>query len=175
MHADTKVGASICEQHMNRVLDYVQSARDEGARILTGGERVRVSDAGCANGYYISPCVIVDVTDKMKVVREEIFGAVACVLPFDTDEEVLQRANDTPYGLSAAVITENLGRAHRFAAQLQAGVVYINCYNDFDARVPFGGYKQSGYGRENGLASMHNYTQVKSVFVNAGTKLDGPF
>lgn len=169
----TTVGAVINENHGQKILDYVASARQEGAVIACGGERV-VPENSHLKGCFISPCVITDCTDNMKIVQEEVFGPVVSVLPFDSEEEAVQRANSSPYGLAAGVMTKDIQRAHRVASALQAGIVWINNYNVFPPEVPFGGYKMSGFGRENGLAAINDYTQLKTVYVEMNRSIVCP-
>ncbi|CAN7998403.1 unnamed protein product [Ixodes pacificus] len=171
---DTMVGATISPEHAARVLQYVEEAKKEGAKVLCGGERVTLDDPNLHGGFYLSPCVVTECTDTMKLVQEEIFGAVVAVLPFDTEEEAVSRANNSPFGLAAGVMTKDLRRAHRVASRLQAGMVWINNYNVFPPEVPFGGYKMSGFGRENGLAALHSYSQEKTVYVEMGDAIDCP-
>uniref|UniRef100_A0A914I8P9 Aldehyde dehydrogenase domain-containing protein n=1 Tax=Globodera rostochiensis TaxID=31243 RepID=A0A914I8P9_GLORO len=171
----THVGACISQQHMDKVRQFVRTAvEEEGAKLLTGGERVTTIQ-GLERGYFLSPCILTNITPKMAVYRHEIFGPVLLIIPFDDDEEALRMANDTEFGLAGGVFTKDLARAHKFAARMSAGNVYINTYNDAHPNVPFGGFNQSGYGRENGEASVWSYTQVKAVFVNATDRLDSPF
>lgn len=144
------------------------SEETTGARVMCGGERVIQSDAELRDGYFLSPCILTDVTDDMEVAREEIFGSVACLFPFSTEEEVIRRANDTPFGLAGGVFTQDLRRAHRVVAALEAGSIYINNYNVYPCELPFGGYKRSGIGRENGARTLDFYTQLKSVYVEMG-------
>ncbi|ETN80184.1 putative betaine-aldehyde dehydrogenase [Necator americanus] len=170
LNEDTRVGANINETHLNRILDFVESAKQEGGQLLRGGKRLHPD--GVKNGYYFEPAVIIGLKypkhrqDDARAVREEIFGACCLLLPFDTEEEVVKRANDTMYGLAAGVFSGNLARCHRIATQLQAGTVFINTYNDTEVNVPFGGYKNSGHGRENGLDTLRAYSQVKAIYVN---------
>ncbi|VDK45574.1 unnamed protein product, partial [Cylicostephanus goldi] len=152
---DTRVGANINELHLNKILDFIESAKQEGGQVLRGGKRVHPD--GVENGFYLEPAVILGL---------KIFGAVCLLLPFDTEEEVLQRANETEYGLAAGVFSKNLARCHRIAARLQAGTVFINTYNDTEVNVPFGGYKNSGHGRENCLDTLRAYSQIKAIYVN---------
>ncbi|HET6518416.1 MAG TPA: betaine-aldehyde dehydrogenase [Geminicoccaceae bacterium] len=163
---ETDVGALISEEHMNRVLGYIEAGRQAGARLLCGG--ARPDDPGLGNGFFVTPAVFDRCDDAMSIVREEIFGPVMSVLTFDAEEEVLRRANDTPYGLSAGVFTRDLARAHRVVARLHAGTCWINSYNVTPVEMPFGGVKQSGLGRENGLAAIDHYSQLKSVYVGLG-------
>ncbi|CAH3041066.1 unnamed protein product [Porites lobata] len=174
MNPDTQMGALISEEHLHKVLEYVRIGREQGAKVLCGGERVRLDDHRLANGFYMSPCVMTDCTDDMTVVKEEIFGPVMTVLSFDSEEEAIARANDTEFGLSAGVFTRDLARAHRVISKLQAGSCWINNYNMTPVEVPFGGYKMSGVGRELGEDTIDYYTQVKSVYVEMGD-VESPF
>jgi len=172
MHSDTQVGALISEQHMHKVLGYIARGRAEGARLLTGGMRVTSGDL--ANGYFVAPAVFDDCRDDMTIVREEIFGPVMSVLEFDDEQEVIERANATEFGLAAGVFTNDLTRGHRVIARLQAGTCWINHYNVTPIELPFGGVKMSGLGRENGRAALEHYTQLKSVYVAMGD-VDAPY
>ncbi|XP_046555608.1 4-trimethylaminobutyraldehyde dehydrogenase-like [Haliotis rubra] len=162
---DTTVGATISSSQADKVMAYVEGAKKEGATVVYGGERVSVSDPWLAGGHYLSPCILADCHDDMTVVREEVFGSVMSVLTFDTEEEVLRRANDTEFGLAGGVFTRDLSRAHRVAAGMEAGSLYVNNYNIYPVGVPFGGYKKSGIGRENGRDTLDYYSQIKSVYV----------
>jgi betaine-aldehyde dehydrogenase len=166
MNPETQVGALISEQHMHKVLSYIERGRAEGARILTGGMRVTTGDL--ANGYFVAPTVFDNCRDDMAIVREEIFGPVMSVLEFEDEQEVIERANATEFGLAAGVFTNDLTRAHRVIARLQAGTCWINHYNVTPIELPFGGVKGSGLGRENGRAAIEHYTQLKSVYVAMG-------
>jgi betaine-aldehyde dehydrogenase len=168
----TQVGALISEEHLNKVLGYIEHGRSEGARVLTGG--ARVTEGALARGFFVAPTVFDACRDDMSIVREEIFGPVMSVLEFDTEEEVVGRANATEFGLSAAVFTQDLTRAHRVIANLQAGTCWINHYNVTPVELPFGGVKMSGLGRENGRAAIEHYTQLKSVYV-ALADIDCPY
>ena len=168
----TQVGALISEAHMQKVLGYIERGRAEGARLLTGG--ARVTDGRLARGNFVAPTVFDGCEDGMSIVREEIFGPVMAVLEFDTEEEVVERANATDFGLSAAVFTQDLTRAHRVIANLQAGTCWINHYNVTPVELPFGGVKLSGLGRENGRSAIEHYTQLKSVYV-ALADIDSPY
>ena len=162
----TQVGALISEDHMVKVLGYIARGKAEGARLVTGGQRVTSGDL--ANGFFVAPTVFDECHDDMAIVREEIFGPVMSVLEFDEEEEVIARANATEYGLAAGVFTNDLTRAHRVIANLQAGTCWINHYNVTPIELPFGGVKLSGVGRENGRAAIEHYTHLKSVYVAMG-------
>jgi betaine-aldehyde dehydrogenase len=162
----TQVGALISEEHMNKVLGYIERGRREGAALAAGGERVTAGALG--RGYFVAPTVFDACSDEMAIVREEIFGPVMAVLPFEEEDEAIARANDTPFGLAAGVFTKDLARGHRAIARLQAGTCWINHYNVTPIELPFGGAKQSGLGRENSKAAIEHYTQLKSVYVNLG-------
>ncbi len=172
MNPETQVGALISEQHMLKVLSYIERGRAEGARILTGGARVTAGDLG--NGYFVAPTIFDECRDDMSIVREEIFGPVMSVLEFEEEDEVIERANATEFGLAAGVFTNDLNRAHRVIARLQAGTCWINHYNVTPIELPFGGVKLSGLGRENGRAAIEHYTQLKSVYVAMGD-IDAPY
>jgi len=160
---DTTLGPLISAEHHARVRGYVEDGVAGGATLLGGGQP---DDEGLGNGYFLEPAVLAGVRDDDAVCREEIFGPVAVVQPFDTVDEAVTRANATPYGLTAGVWTTDVRNAHRFAAQLQAGTIWINGWGHFDPAVPFGGYKQSGYGRDSGRAALDEYLQVKAVWTN---------
>ncbi len=162
----TDVGALISAGHRAKVEGFIEAGKQAGARLLCGGERP--DDPALAGGFFLSPAIFDRCSDEMAIVREEIFGPVMSVLTFEDEEEVIARANDTPYGLSAGVFTRDLARAHRVIARLQAGTCWINNYNITPIEMPFGGYKQSGIGRENGRAAIEHYTQIKSVYVELG-------
>merc|ERR1712142_24017 len=170
---DTTVGATICEEHAKKVLGYIDLAKEEGATVECGGERV-ILEGECKDGWYLSPAILTNCTDEMKAVREEIFGSVASVLIFDTEEEALERANNTEFGLAGGVFTKDITRAHRVVNKLEAGITYINTFNLAPAELPFGGYKMSGIGRENGLAAIEHYTQYKTVYVEMNDVDCGP-
>ena len=159
----TEIGSLISEEHMHKVLGYIEIGKSEGARLVTGGNRVTTGDL--AKGNYVEPTIFADCTDDMTIVKEEIFGPVMCILPFDEEAEVIARANDSEMGLAAGVITENLSRGHRVAAKLDAGVCWINTYNITPVNIPFGGKKMSGIGRENGWAAVDHFTERKTIFV----------
>jgi betaine-aldehyde dehydrogenase len=163
MREDTQVGSLISAEHLDKVLGYIARGRAEGARVLTGG--TRIVDGDLVNGSFVAPTIFVDCHDDMGIVREEIFGPVMAVLAFDDEQEVIARANATPYGLAAGVFTRDLTRAHRVIARMQAGTCWINHYNMTPVELPFGGVKMSGLGRENGRAAIEHYSQLKSVYV----------
>jgi len=166
------VGPLVSEQHMHKVLSYLERGRAEGARVLTGGARVTAGALG--KGYFVAPTVFDNCRDDMAIVREEIFGPVMSVLEFEDEQEVIERANATEFGLAAGVFTNDLTRAHRVIARLQAGTCWINQYNVTPIELPFGGVKLSGLGRENGRAAIEHYTQLKSVYVAMGD-IDAPY
>ena len=168
----TQVGALISEAHMDKVLGYIARGRSEGARVVVGGHRVTTGDL--ANGYFVEPTVFDACHDDMTIVREEIFGPVMTVLEFDGEDEVVARANDTEFGLAAGVFTNDLTRGHRVISRLEAGTCWINHYNVTPVEMPFGGFKRSGLGRENGRAAIEHYTQIKSVYV-ALRDIDSPY
>jgi acyl-CoA reductase-like NAD-dependent aldehyde dehydrogenase len=172
MNPETQVGPLVSEQHMHKVLSYIDRGRAEGARVLTGGMRVTAGDL--KNGYFVAPTVFDECRDDMAIVREEIFGPVMSVLEFEDEQEVIERANATEFGLAAGVFTNDLTRAHRVIARLQAGTCWINQYNVTPIELPFGGVKLSGLGRENGRAAIEHYTQLKSVYVAMGN-VDSPY
>ena len=168
----THMGALISETHMNKVLSAIARGKAEGARLVTGGHRA--TGGALDRGFFVAPTIFDQCTDEMSVVREEIFGPVMTVLDFDTEEEVVARANATEFGLAAGVFTNDLTRAHRVIAHLQAGTCWINQYNVTPIELPFGGYKQSGIGRENSRAAIEHYSQLKSVYVAMGD-IDAPY
>ena len=168
----TQVGALISEEHYHKVMGYIQLGQEQGAELLYGGTRVEVP--GCEGGYFVAPTIFASPSDRMSIVEEEIFGPVLTLLSFKDETEAVERANNTPYGLAAGVYTNDLQRAHRVVGNLQAGMCWINSFNINPVEIPFGGYKQSGIGRENGLAAIEQYTQLKTVYV-AMNKMGNPF
>jgi aldehyde dehydrogenase (NAD+) len=159
----TRLGAIVSEQQMTHVLGYIDSGKTEGAKLVTGGGRTSV-DGG--RGYFVEPTIFDNVSNDMAIAREEIFGPVLATIVFEDVDEITAVANANPYGLAAAVWTNDIHKAHRMASKLKAGTVWINTYNIFDVALPFGGYKQSGFGRELGAQALESYTEVKSVYVN---------
>ena len=162
MDESTSFGPMVSERQMQIVLGYIGKGKAEGARLVTGGNRLETG------GFFIEPTVFADVTDDMTIAREEIFGPVMAVLDFTDEDEVIDRANATDFGLSAGVFTRDLSRAHRVIGKLQAGTCFINSYNDAPVEAPFGGVKASGVGRENAKAAIEHYSQLKTVFVRMG-------
>ncbi len=161
---EAKLGAVVSNDHMQKILDYIELAREEGGTILTGGHRVEL-EGEYASGYYVAPTIIEGLDFACRTNREEIFGPVVTITPFDTEEQVLMMANSVEYGLSATIWTGNLKRAHRMAQEIEAGIVWINCWLVRDLRTPFGGVKNSGVGREGGFEALRFFTEPKNVCV----------
>lgn len=161
LESDTQVGALIDSRHADRVRSFIRQAREQGARLLAGG-------CGDDSSNYVAPTVLDDVTPDMTVAREEVFGPVVAVLTFDSDDEAVAMANDSIYGLAASVWTSNLNRAHRVASQLRAGTVSVNTMDALDFSTPFGGYKQSGFGRDLSLHALDKFTQLKTTWIKLG-------
>lgn len=166
MAESTNFGPLVSFPHMEKVIAYIESGKAEGARLLCGGKRI--TQGALASGAYVEPTVFTDCRDDMKIVREEIFGPVMSILAYDSEAEAIRRANDTPYGLAAGVVTPDLKRAHRVISQIEAGICWLNTWGESPAQMPVGGYKQSGIGRENGIQTLLHYTQTKSVQVEMG-------
>ncbi len=164
MDEGTVLGPIIDKHQYKTVMEYIETGKDEGT-LVTGGNAMSGGDLP-SGGYYIEPTVFTDVPDDAVISKEEIFGPVVCIYSFKTEEEVIERANDTRYGLAAAVWTENVGKAMRVSSALEAGAVWVNTYDMFSANVPFGGFKESGYGRDNGTAAIEAVTELRSVWVN---------
>ncbi|GEM75792.1 betaine-aldehyde dehydrogenase [Vibrio sagamiensis] len=163
----TQIGALISNQHEAKVLASIEQALVSGATLLTGGNKV--TENGLSKGSFVRPTIFIDCEDTMPHVQQEIFGPVMSVLKFSTEDEVIERANDTRYGLAAGVFTQNLARAHRVVHKMEAGICWVNTWGDSPAQMPVGGYKNSGIGRENGIETLNHYTQTKSILVNLDT------
>jgi aldehyde dehydrogenase (NAD+)/phenylacetaldehyde dehydrogenase len=159
----TRLGSLVSRGQMERVLRYVDAGQDEGATLLAGGKR---ADIGTGKGFFFEPTVFSNVLPTMTIAREEIFGPVLAVLEFDGVDDAIAKANDCDYGLAAGIWTRDIKKAHNVAARLQAGTVWVNTYNVYDTAAPFGGYKQSGFGREMGMHALEHYTQTKTVWVD---------
>ncbi|WP_458355083.1 aldehyde dehydrogenase family protein [Peribacillus frigoritolerans] len=155
-------GAQVSIQHMESILNYIESGKQQGARIVAGGERDTTGTN--AKGCFVQPTIFADVDNKMKIAQEEIFGPVLCIIPFETEEEVITKANDTIYGLGAGLWTGDASRAHRVANQLEAGMVFVNKYGCYDFASPFGGLKQSGWGKEYAIHSLQAFTKTKAIW-----------
>jgi acyl-CoA reductase-like NAD-dependent aldehyde dehydrogenase len=163
MDPKTRFGALSSRKQLDTVMKYIDSGKSEGAALVAGGER---ADIGTGKGYFVRPTIFADVTPAMTIAREEIFGPVLAVIDFADLDEAIARANDTPYGLAAGVWTRDVKKAHYVARKLQAGTVWVNTYNVYDTAAPFGGYKQSGFGREMSAHALDHYTQIKTVWVD---------
>jgi aldehyde dehydrogenase (NAD+) len=164
-------GPQVTRSQYERILSHIETAKKEGAQVVMGGGPHIPSGDRNKDGYFVQPTVFTGTTDSMAIVREEVFGPVVTIEPFATEEEAVRRANNTIYGLGAAVFTKDLERAHRVAAEIDSGMVWINSSQDCDPRVPFGGVKQSGIGRELGEAGLAAYSRIKAVHVNMGNRL----
>jgi len=167
----TQMGPMVSLAQREKVLSYIDKGKAEGATLVTGGG---IPNSVTGEGFYIQPTVFADVTDDMTIAREEIFGPVMCVLDFEDEAEVIERANATEFGLSAGVFTADFSRAHRVVDQLEAGTLWINTYNLCPVEIPFGGSKQSGFGRENSAAALEHYSELKTVYVGMG-KCEAPY
>jgi acyl-CoA reductase-like NAD-dependent aldehyde dehydrogenase len=163
MDEKTQIGPQVSKEQQERVLNYIGIAQKEGATLSCGGESPK---GDLANGYFVKPTIFTNVHNDMRIAQEEVFGPVLAVIPFKTVEEVAEQANKTTYGLSGAVWTSDVKKAHKLASQIKAGTIWVNCVNALDPAIPFGGYKMSGYGRELGKHSIDLYTNIKSVWVN---------
>jgi aldehyde dehydrogenase (NAD+) len=159
----TQIGPIVSRGQLDRVTGYLDIGRSEGARATAGG--ARLVEGELANGYFVPPTVFADARDDMRITREEIVGPVACVMPFDTIDEVIERANRTPFGLGAGVWTRDVGKVHRMARSIRAGTVWANTYGVVDPALPFGGMKMSGWGNDLGMHSLDDYLYVKAVWI----------
>ena len=174
MDSNTDVGALISKEHLNKVLEYIDIGKQE-SKLICGGNRVQFeSGSPFNNGHFVEPTIFDCNSDNLRIVKEEIFGPVMSILTFEDENEVIERANDTEFGLAGGVFTSDLEKGHRVINQLQAGVCWLNTYNITPVELPFGGYKQSGMGRENGLEAIEHYTQVKTVYVEMD-RIENPY
>jgi acyl-CoA reductase-like NAD-dependent aldehyde dehydrogenase len=162
LHPKTRLGAIVSKEQMDTVLSYIDAGKSEGAKLVAGGER---ADIGTGKGYFVKPTIFDDVDPQMRVAREEIFGPVLATIRFNDADDAVAKANATVYGLAAAVWTKDISKAHRIAKSIKAGTVWINTYNLYDPALPFGGFKESGFGRDQGRDALEKYTQTKSVWV----------
>ena len=162
---ETQFGALVSQSHMEKVLGYIELAKQEGGKILTGGHRVKLTGR-CADGYFVQPTLIAGLNNNCRTNQEEIFGPVCTVQAFDSDELALALANDSEYGLAASIWSQDISRCHRLAKQLNTGIVWVNCWLLRDLRTPFGGMKASGSGREGGLEAMRFFTEPKNVCIH---------
>jgi betaine-aldehyde dehydrogenase len=172
MNLETQMGALISAEHLDKVMSYIEKAKLSGARLVCGGNRHNSNET--RNGYFVEPTIFADCKDGSPNVTDEIFGPVMSVLRFEHENEVIERANNTRFGLAAGVFTRDISRAHRVINKLQAGICWINSWGDSPAEMPVGGYKESGIGRENGPETLKSYTQIKSIFVRLGD-LENPY
>ncbi|HEX7810010.1 MAG TPA: aldehyde dehydrogenase family protein [Thermoanaerobaculia bacterium] len=163
LHPKTRLGAIVSKEQMETVLSYIEAGKSEGAKVIAGGER---TDIGTGKGYFIKPTIFDDVTPEHRIAREEIFGPVLATIKFKDAEDAIAKGNNTVYGLAAAVWTRDVSKAHRIARAIKAGTVWVNTYNLYDPALPFGGFKESGFGRDQGKDALEKYTQTKSVWVN---------
>ena len=161
---DSRLGAIVSKPHFEKILSCIELAKQEGGNVLCGGEAIK-GEGECAEGWFIEPTVIEGLTQNCKTNQEEIFGPVVTIQPFETEEEALQLANATEYGLAATIWTENISKAHRIAAKVESGIIWVNCWLVRDLRTPFGGMKQSGVGREGGMHALEFFMEVKNLCV----------
>jgi aldehyde dehydrogenase (NAD+) len=173
LEMETEMGPVAFKEQLEKIQGYIKTGQDEGAELVSGGKRPDTE--ALKDGYFIEPTIFTQVNNDMRIAREEIFGPVLSVIPFGDEEELIRQANDTEYGLAAGIWTKDIQRAHRVAHALRAGTVWVNSYRTLSFNTPFGGYKMSGLGRENGLESINEYTQVKSVWVELSGQTRDPF
>jgi aldehyde dehydrogenase (NAD+) len=159
---ETQQGPQVSQEQLDKILGYIKIGQDQGAKLVAGGKRVG------DKGYFVEPTIFDNVKDEMTIAKDEIFGPVVSVLPFKSMDEVIQRANSTHYGLAAAIWTKDIDKAHLYAKDVKAGTVWVNCYHVVDTTTPFGGFKMSGQGRENGEAALEHYTETKTVTIKLG-------
>jgi aldehyde dehydrogenase (NAD+) len=162
MDEGTEQGPQVSQEQLDKIMGYIDLGQKQGAKLVVGGQRVG------AKGFFVSPTIFDNVKDDMTIAKDEIFGPVVGVMPFKTMDEVIERANNTTYGLAAAVFTKNIDKAHLYAKAVKAGTVWVNCYHVVDTTTPFGGFKMSGHGRENGESALEHYTELKTVTVKLG-------
>lgn len=170
----TTIGAMINPEQAEKTLNHIKMAKNEGAKVVFGGKRLTLEDKRFQGGYFLSPCILSNCQDNMTVVKDEVFGSLMSLLTFDSEGEVIKRANDTTFGLAGGIFTQDLQCAHRVAAQMEAGSIYVNNYNVYIPGMPFGGFKKSGIGHENAMITMNYYTQLKSVYVEMADNIEGP-
>jgi aldehyde dehydrogenase (NAD+) len=173
LDAETQIGPVTTRPQYRKVLDYIDIAQSGGATLVTGGKAA--SRPECGDGWFVEPTIFTNVTSDMRIAREEVFGPVLSILRFKDEEEAIEIANNTIYGLAAGIWTSDMGRAVRTARGIRAGTIWINTYRTLSYMSPFGGYKQSGIGRENGAEMIKEYLQVKSVWMNVGAPSTNPF
>lgn len=171
--SSTQVGPVTTRQQLDKIESFIEIARNDGATLALGGQRARRPE--CGDGWFVEPTIFTGVVNSMRIAQEEVFGPVLSVIPFDSEEEALAIANDTPFGLGAGVWTQDFGRMLRMSERIQSGTVWVNSYRAASFMSPFGGYKDSGVGRENGLGAIHEYLQTKSVWINVGVKTGNAF
>ncbi|MEL7003170.1 MAG: aldehyde dehydrogenase family protein, partial [Bacteroidota bacterium] len=164
LEKQSNLGAVSSQQHMDKVLKAIETAKDEGGKILTGGKQIKL-EGRCANGFFIEPTVLTELDSSCQTNQREIFGPVVTIMPFDTVDEVIQQANSTDYGLSATIWTNDLKKAHNVAHKIKSGIIWVNCWMVRDLRTPFGGMKSSGVGREGGWEALNFFTEAKNVCI----------
>ena len=173
MSTDTQVGPITTRAQYRKVLDYIDIAKADGARLLLGGGAATRPE--CGNGWFVEPTIFADVDNRMRIAQEEVFGPVLAIVKFRDEADAVAIANDSRFGLGAGIWTRDIGRAHRMAEEIKSGIVWVNCYRAVSYMSPFGGYKDSGLGRENGIDAIREYLQVKSVWINTGAATANPF